>query len=275
MSFKTAFSMPLLFLAIFSSATAATVTLAPSKDNTLIQWTSGRPEPNPHLSNGLGDIFVGRTNQDPSGPPMISLRRGLIQFDIASAIPAGAAITDVSLKLRDVMGLNGDRRTSLHRALQDWGEGTSFQCGGMGAPATDGDATWLYRFYNAANPALSPTWTTPGGDFSSTMSASTVVSDDLGGGQLFTWTGAGMVADVQSWLNNPSTNFGWLIMGTEDVTQTAKRLNSGESTTSPNRPPVLTVTYVPEPANLLLVVGALVSISVFNVRHRRALRNFH
>jgi hypothetical protein len=227
------------------------------------------------LSNGLGDIFVGRTNQDPSGPPMISIRRGLIQFDIAGAVPAGATITDVSLTLRDVMGLNGDRPTSLHRTLQDWGEGTSFQGGGMGAPATDGDATWLYRFYNAANPALSPTWTTPGGDFSPTVSASTIVSDDLGGGQLFTWTGAGMVADVQSWLNNPSTNFGWLLMGTETATQTAKRLNSGESTTSPNQPPVLTITFVPEPASLILVVGALVGIVFFDARHRTAVRSCH
>jgi hypothetical protein len=269
MNSKITAKLSLVLLLLVETASGATVMISPSKDNTLIQWTAGRPEPNPHLSNGLGDIFVGRTNQDPSGPTMISIRRGLIHFDIGGAIPAGATITDVSLTLRDVMGLNGDRPTSLHRTLQDWGEGTSFQGGGMGSPATDGDATWLYRFYNTSNPALSPTWTTPGDDFSSTASASTVVSDDLGGGQLFTWAGAGMVADVQNWLNNPSANFGWLLMGTESVTQTAKRLNSGESTTSPNRPPVLTITFVPEPASLILVVGAIVGISISYSRHLR------
>ena len=125
-------------------ASAASVTLAPSKDNTLIQVTAANVQ---QLSNGQGDIFVGRTNQDGQGPATISKRRGLIAFDVAgSGIPAGATITAVSLTVRDVMGLNGDRATNLHRITADWGEGSSFFSGGVGAPATEGDATWFYRF---------------------------------------------------------------------------------------------------------------------------------
>jgi hypothetical protein len=169
--------------------------------------------------------------------------------------------------MRDVMGLNGDPTVSLHRVSQDWGEGSSFQNGGMGAAAQNNDATWLYTFYDFATPAASPTWATPGGDFSETASASVVISDDLGGGQLFTWSSAidaQMVADVQSWLDNPLNNFGWLLKGDESAGQTAKRLNSGESAT----PPALVITYlhVPEPAGwLLLAIGAVLA-AVFRGR---------
>src|SRR5262249_5010325 len=152
-------------------------------------------------------------------PATISIRRGLIKFDVAAALPSWATITSASLTMRDVMGLNGDPVVSLHRVLKDWGEGTSFQNGGMGAAATNNDATWLYTFYNAAAPASSPTWTTPGGDFSPTVSGSAIVSDDLGAGQSFTWTGAGMATDLQSWLTDPSQNFGWLVQGDESKGQ--------------------------------------------------------
>lgn len=242
-------------------------TFNPSQDNTVIQATDITKQ----LSNGQGDIFVGRTNQDGQGPATISIRRGLIQFDIASKIPAGAKITSVSLTMRDVMGLNGDPVVELHSALNSWGEGSSFQNGGMGAAATAGDATWLYRFFNDD----SKKWTNPGGDYSDTISGSAVVSDDLGGGQLFTWTGSQMIADVQAWLDSPLTNFGWFVLGDEARGQSAKRFNSGESTISPNLPPVLSVTYViPEPSSLVMTVFGLLGFSLAAVcRRRGAVRN--
>ena len=49
-----------------------------------------------------------------------------------------------------------------------------------------------------------------------------------------------MVADVQSWLDNPATNFGWLVLGDESMMMmTAKRFDTRES----NNPPVLTIQY--------------------------------
>jgi hypothetical protein len=258
-----------LALALAPAARADLVLLNPSKDNTLIQQTN----PATQLSNGLGDIFVGRTNQDGQGPATISIRRGLVAFDIAGAIPAGSTINSVTLTMRDVMGLNGDRNTTIHRVLADWGEGTSLFNGGQGGPATTGDATWLYRFDDATTPAASIPWGTAGGDFVSAVSSEVIVSDDLGGGQTFTWTSTGyaqFVTDVQNWLDNPSSNFGWLLRGVETAGQTAKRLNSGESAFSP----VLTIDFtpavVPEPSTwfLLGVAGAIAG--VHRVRRRLA-----
>ncbi|MBX3414465.1 MAG: PEP-CTERM sorting domain-containing protein [Pirellulales bacterium] len=258
-----------LALIVPFAVSAETISLTPDRDNTLIEQTN----PANQLSNGQGDIFSGRTNQGAG----ISIRRGLIYFDIdASAIPDGATITGVKLTVRDIMGLNGDRTHSLRRVLQDWGEGTSFFAGGVGAPATEGDATWLYTFYNATNPALSPTWDTPGGDFSSTVSGSTLISDDFGGLQFFSWSSSTpgneqMIADVQSWLDNPAANFGWAILGDESVGQTAKRLNSSESPTftPPGVAPVLEVTYVvPEPSSFVLAaLGAMLGLAI--MRRRR------
>ena len=50
---------------------------------------------------------------------------------------------------------------------------------------------------------------------------------------------------MQSWLAAPDQNFGWLIHGDETRGQSAKRLNSGESTTSPNVPPRLELQLAP------------------------------
>jgi len=55
-------------LAWTNLATAASIVLLPSKTNSLIQVASASAE---QLSNGLGDIYVGRTNQDGQGPATI------------------------------------------------------------------------------------------------------------------------------------------------------------------------------------------------------------
>ena len=78
--------------------------------------------------------------------------------------------------------------------------------GGAGAQAEAGDATWLHTFYNTSF------WTTPGGDFSPTLSATTTVSTV---NTTYTWSGSGLLADVQAWVSNPASNFGWVIRGNE------------------------------------------------------------
>jgi hypothetical protein len=51
-----------------------------------------------------------------------------------------------------------------------------------------------------------------------------------------------MAADVTEWLNQPDSNFGWILIGDESTMPTAKRFASRENPTESDRP-VLTITY--------------------------------
>jgi len=198
-------------------------TIGAKKDNTLYEDTAGL------FSNGAGEyFFVGKTNAE-------KLRRGLIAFDVAGNIPASAIIDSVKLKLSMSQTIADTQRIELHRVLADWGEGTSNASGneGAGAAATPDEATWIHRFFNTR------LWTKAGGDFVTTASASRTV----GSFGFYVWGSAPqMVADVQMWLNNPASNFGWLLLGNENKFPTAKRFDSREHSTPVNRP-VLTVFY--------------------------------
>ena len=218
----------LLFAAIRSAAFADTVSFLPQKDNTLYE----DEDPLNQLSNGQGIyLYAGKTGVN-------GLRRGLIAFDLTS-IPTNATLTEATLSMfLSRSGPNPAADISLSKALRDWGEGASNAGpqGGRGAPAEPGDATWIYNFYNTSS------WTTPGGDFSPILSATTPVSME---NTTYTWSGSGLLADVQSWVSNPASNFGWVILGNEIDAGSAKQFNSRESASNP---PQLTVTYqVPSP----------------------------
>jgi len=203
-------------------AIADTININPSKDNTLYEYV---PEDGDR-SNGLGlHVFAGET-------AMGEARRGVLAFDIAGNVPAGSTILGATLSLNmSRTGTGTSRIVELHRLLADWGEGTSVAGGqeGQGAPATTNDATWRHRFFDTVF------WTADGGDFSVTVSA----SQSVAGVAEYTWSSAQMISDVQSWLDNPASNFGWLLLGDESAIQTTKRFDTREST----NPPVLTIEY--------------------------------
>jgi hypothetical protein len=209
-----------------AAAQADQVALDAPLDGTLYQ-----ADP-PVNSNGIGShFFVGVTNVG-------SKRRGLIKFDFSS-IPPGSTITNVSLALSLNRSHGGSLAISMYRVIGAWGEGTSDAgnaSDGPGVLATPGDVTWSHRNYDTT------LWNTPGGDFEPSVRATTTVS----GSNFYTWSGAGLVADVQYWLNNPSANNGWLMKGPETVTGAAKRFVSGDSTNT-FQTPKLTVTFTPPP----------------------------
>lgn len=195
-----------------------TVGFTPQKDNTLYEDPAGQ------LSNGSGPyFFAGRTSGN-------LLRRGLIAFDLSS-IPTNATITGGNLRMR-VLG--GGAEVSLYKALRAWGEGASNagDPGGDGTQATPNDATWLHNFYNASF------WTTPGGDFSLTPSATANVF--VSG--TFVWSGAALRADLQDWVSNPGNNFGWVVRSDETTAGEIQRVDSREIF-NPNNRPLLTVIY--------------------------------
>ena len=207
-----------------SLAVAQLANINPIKDNTLYQYDPAEGD----VSNALGNhFFAGETG-------MGELRRGVLAFDIAGNIPAGSTILGVTLSLNmSRTGLNDARNIELHKMLADWGEGTSVAPGeeGDGAPATTNDATWRHRFFDTIF------WTTEGGDFSGTVSA----TQSVGPVGVYTWSSSQMRADVQSWLDDPASNFGWLVLGDESDISTAKRFDTRESAS----PPVLSIIYRP------------------------------
>jgi len=203
-------------------ASADVVHLSASQDNTLYESVSG------DLSNGVGSyFFAGNTDND-------DLRRGLVAFDIAAGIPSGATINSVTLTLRMSRTKAGTESLSLKRLTADWGEGTSNGDGqeGGGASSTSGDATWIHTFYSTSF------WSSSGGDYSGTVSDTTPVA----GNGTYTWSSAQMVTDVQAWLDGTQSNYGWILIGNEGTTKTAKRFNSRENGTDP---PDLEIDFTP------------------------------
>ena len=210
---------------------ADTVTLTPSKDNTLIE-----PTDRGQWSNALGNaIYSDRVGQFGGG----TRRRAVLAFNLVGAIPAEAEVTTVTLTLNLVSTESGDQTLSLHALLADWGEGTSNDGGGQGSPATQGDATWMHTFYDTE------VWSNLGGDYNSVVSASQVIGDNKG--LFYSWgPTAQMQADVQGWLAAPATNFGWLLLGNESQIQTVKKFASRENVLEDWRPQ-LTIEFVSPP----------------------------
>ena len=225
-------SLPLALLACLAPlaprATADTVHLVPDRDNTMYEENDG-------LSNALGEgIFIGSNGGGWN-------RRALVRFDVAAAIPPGSTIHAVTLECVVSQTSSGPQTVTVHRALADWGEGTSLAggMGGGGGTATNGDATWSHTFYP------NHFWATPGGDMNNAASAS-AVADALG--TTTTWNDAGLVADVQAWVDAHDTNFGWVLRNADETTaSTSKRFSSRENGNVAERPR-LTVDFTP-PAN--------------------------
>jgi hypothetical protein len=98
------------------------------------------------------------------------------------------------------------------------------------------DATWIYRFYPAT------LWPNPGATGSFSGASATRNVTGLGS---YTWgSTAGMVADVQGWLNTPAGNNGWILIGNESTDSTSKRFETRESVTPTSRPKLI-ITYTP------------------------------
>lgn len=202
---------------------AEIVEIDAEQDNTLYEDIDGG------LSNGAGTgMFAGRTA---SG----SVRRAVVVFDL-QVIPPGSTIHAATLQLRMNRTQNAPQPVRAHRLLADWGEGGSDagDPGGAGGAAQTGDATWLHTFYDAQF------WNAPGGDFVPSESASTIV----GGLGIYLWSGSGMATDVQNWLDGVHPNHGWILIGNESTSNTAKRFATREEPTPEDRPR-LTVEYTP------------------------------
>lgn len=207
------------------TATADEVVLAPAADATLYESTTGS------LANGAGQhLFTGVGN---------AIKRGVLRFDVAGAVPAHSTIDEVELTLNMSRTIAPGVLNRLYRVTAAWTEGPSDPFGeeGSGDSSQPGDVTWIHTTFDTAF------WSSPGGDFLTSESASIVVAS-IGS---YTWGSTPeMVADVQLWLDTPSSNHGWLLRGDEIGSFTAKRFDTREHP-DPAVRPALRVVYTPAP----------------------------
>jgi autotransporter-associated beta strand protein len=239
----------LVEIGAFSWVRADEVNIGVEQDATLLGGSDAV------TNNSLADpgIFAGT---DGDGNP----KRGLIEFNIAGAVPAGATITGVQLQLTEGQyagmggggtgGTTGPETISLYDETQAWGQPSNFVGAstfggtGHGAAPDPGDATWNYSFYG------STMWTTAGGDWTSSLPdlADASVTGTL---TSYTWSSAAMVTDVQNWLDDPTANFGWLLKNADETNiRTFRAFWSAEGAAANDDPsiaPELSVTYVVTP----------------------------
>jgi hypothetical protein len=202
-------------------------------------------------TNNLGGMtFV------PVGTTAVLTRcRALFRFDIAGALPANAIVNAVTLRLIVTQGSAITNFSALSRALVDWGEGTGVGGpgrGSLGAPATEGEATWFARFFSTNTPIL---WAAPGALAGMDFNISPSAIGPLGPtGSTNDFASPEMAADVQLWLNNPASNFGWILVATnESPDYPAVRVATRED---PVNTPVLTIDYsLPNAPPVLTGVG--------------------
>ncbi len=197
----------------------ATVTIPATADTALHELFSD--------SNMGGTLFMvaGATKNIFDGFSTYARMRGLIRFDLGGQIPAGAVVSGVkvnmSVTFKPTPGPAPGSMFALHRMLKDWTEGTKV---GVGTSATAGEATWIGPKGNAT------AWEAPGagGSGDAAAEASSAVFMDTVGRYAFP-TSAELVADVQGWVDQPASNFGWLMKSTsEDVGQTGRRFGARE-----------------------------------------------
>lgn len=168
------------------------------------------------------------------------IARGLFRFDVAGVLPPGSVVTRATLRFRVFKEASGGGQDTvgLHRMLVDWVEGTKAS-GSHGAAASTGESTWTARRLGTDD------WAAPGGlsgtDFAANSSAE-VTWNEPGTYTLNSTTA--LVADVQSWLENPQGNHGWMLRSRQEgVAASAKRVCTREAPTGEQ--PILTLEFTP------------------------------
>jgi hypothetical protein len=197
---------------------AATVTLNPVADAFIRQFD---PDRTLGIDYGSEPSMVAGAL---GSRAQFEIRRALLQFDL-SAIPAGAVVNSATLRVTVVMvPLTPVSSTfDVKRVLQSW---------------TEGGVSWNSRA------GTGTPWQVPGatGSADSISTPSSFVAVGSANFTDYTFPSmAGLVGDVQGWVNNPSSNFGWLLKSEDEVSpETARHFGTREN---PTHPPVLTVNY--------------------------------
>ncbi len=179
-------------------------------------------------TNYGSDTAITITGTSSATPPE-HINAALFRFD-TSAIPSGATIDSVEFRFY-VTAASGNGFFEFFQLIQDWNEA---------------EVTW-----NEASTGNA--WGTVGGSWGgSQLGNNDVLNTEAGGFQTYT-SNAALVAEVQDWLDNPSTNYGIHLRRRFGNTGQFVTLPSSEA--GSNQPELVvnyTYTPVPEPGTLAL-----------------------
>ena len=209
---------------LLSSASGDTVVLTPSADTFLSEF-------GPDNNAGANANFAAGTVNN------LTRTRALLRFPVSDLLPAGAVISNATLRLsvlRVSQGGGVDSLFDLRRVLVPWNEGRGPS--NLGGAALPGETTWNRR--------LSPDvrWGLPGGALGVDFSSNVTASVQIGGPGIYDFSSSpGLVRDVQFWLEHPDANIGWVLLTEQEATATTSR-RFGAREDAANGP-ALTVEY--------------------------------
>jgi hypothetical protein len=214
--------------------------LTPSADTFI---NSGVPDNNNGASSSL---FTGVEG-------MGGVMRGLIQFTMPSELQGRANVKQVQLTATLRALGNGTAGPGSVESLQviseAWVQGNGVADARMtfviGQPCagTVVGATWNQP---SCAPGTTASWTTPGATVATTVSGQTDTTGVALEGHV-TWDSAaagnaGMIADVQAWIDDPSRNHGWRVTSSNEATPgAAQRFYASEAGAA--TAPTLTISY--------------------------------
>jgi Disaggregatase related repeat len=166
------------------------------------------------------------------GANALSIRRGLLQFDL-SALPADERIVSAKLSVYRTETLRGSGVVGVHRVTTPWAGGT-----GVNTCTNDG-ATW-------ATTGLGTPWSTPGGDFDSTdVSSVTKTAGESPG-----WDSFDVTSLARGWTDGAFPNDGLMLKLDDEsfspcttVTNCNYWAYASDSYADPTLRPKLTIVY--------------------------------
>jgi hypothetical protein len=161
--------------------------------------------------------------------------RTLIKFDMSPVIPANVTVNKAILTIYSNSAAGATTLTA-YALTQQWNEGNGI---GGGTADTLTGATW-----NSSVSGGSPVaWPTPGADgaFNAGTAGSETITVPASTGFISMELNAEM---VQSWVSNPSSNYGVIIKAVNETTPNNRFwIWSSEYTTDPLKRPKLTLYY--------------------------------
>lgn len=214
-------------LLISNLAVAEVVTLAPSKDRTLYE------DPAEARSDVAGEpLHVGLSEAG-------FARRSVLAFDLVGQVPPGSQIHSATLTLHASRTRKGAQVVYLSTLQTSWAEDV--------AAAGEDDNSWTHRSPSG------PAWAHPGGDYESPI----VTACEVNNVGYYSWgPTARMMQTIQRWVDNPASNFGWILIGVDSQGAIAKQFDSRENP-DPQTWPSLTIHFTRLAGHLPPVEGDL------------------